>query len=380
MICSARVLFFVNELCPTQKDQHMPKRFFLLLLIVAALSFEAARCDEICPTFQIGAEYLYLNPTIDRTTFALSNQFSPTVFLLPIPTTPPITTTNFGGKSIKNEFNYHSGCSVFGTYYFNKCSDFTIEWNRLHCSDSADFTGDYFPTRGDPFVFQVYLTPIDFSPLIWVFGLFEGNCHAHSDFKFDNLELLFGQLLVANRCFDLQLRGGVNLAQIKIHEKFTYISFPTDVAVDPFTLVILNVQDHSNFRGVGPQIGLDMNYYLTKRLYLRGAANASLLVSQLSKKSITNLFFTTPTLSFTNSAAFRDRRHYKIVPEVDLQFGIGIETCVFGFLANLEAGFEAFAFFNAQQNYHFNDFNAAEADSVSNINLHGLYVSASVGF
>ena len=356
----------------------MPKRFFLLLLTVAALSFEAASCDETCSRFQIGAEYLYLKPTIDGTTFALSNEGSPEAFLL-----NGITTTNFGGKSIKNEFNYHSGCSVFGTYYFNNCSDFTIQWNRLHCSDSADFTGDYFPTRGDPFVFQIYLTPIDPTHPIWSFGFFEGNCHAHSDFKFDNLELLFGQLLVANRCFDLQLRGGVNLAQIKIHEKFTYISFPTDVAVDPFTLVILNVQDHSNFRGVGPQIGLDMNYYLTKRLYIRGAANASLLVSRLGKKTITNLFFAGPGVAgspFTNSAEFRDRRHYKIVPEIDLQFGIGIETCVFGFLTNLEAGFETFTFFNAQQNYHFNDFNAAEADSVSNINLHGLYVSASFGF
>jgi hypothetical protein len=341
------------------------------LSIVIAVLIIGAQVSGYDRRWQVGAEFLYLSPSLDRTTFALSNNLPTSLFLHG----PVGTTTSQAGDSIKNEFQYHPGYSVFGSFKFNECTDFTVQWNYLSCVDSANFTGNYFPTQGDPFVATIYNSPFETTALIWAIGLFEGFCTARRNFKYQNLELTLGQRVLNFNRFDLQLQGGVNFAQIKIREKFNYTSFPTQ---GPFTLVTLNVNEQSNMLSVGPQIGLDMNYFFFSGFYLTGAANSSLLVSKLSKKSNSVLFFTPG--EFFNTAGFKDAKHWKLVPEVDIQFGLGYERCLFGLLCNVEIGFEALEFFNAQQNYHFNDFNFAESDTLSNVGLYGLYVSGSVCF
>src|SRR3984885_14182831 len=168
----------------------MPKLSFLLASFFTAISFSlgAGICDCSSPRWQIGAEYLYLKPTIDRTTFALSNTVDPALF--PSGTT---RTTTFGGKSIKNEFNYHSGYSVFGHFLFNGCNEFAIKWSHLSASDSKDFTGNFFSNRADPYILTQYLL-LGGGIADLTLGLFQGFCQAHSDFKYRSLEATLAPL------------------------------------------------------------------------------------------------------------------------------------------------------------------------------------------
>ncbi len=328
-------------------------------------------CSPRSQHFKFGAEYLYLRPSIDRTSYALSDELDVTQFLF------DDLETRIQGKAITNEFRFHSGYSLFGTYFFTCSSDFTIQWNHLACNDTSSFTGAYFPTRIDPWLLKIYLTPLDTFIAPFTLGLFEGFCDSQRHFKFQNLQATLGQQVLKCRCFDLQLRGGVNFASIKIDEDIEYVTFPADA----FSLVILTQQDRSHFCGVGPQLGLKMNWFLTSCFYLRGAANTSLLISKHSMRGVSHIDFISSSPTFTSFADFRDKGHHKIVPEVDLKLGLGWERCFRCFMLNLEIGFEAFNFFNAQQNFGINDdYNNSESNRLSNVGLHGLYVSGSVRF
>ena len=303
---------------------------------------EVEICNDNSPLWTIGAEYLFLRPTIDRTTFALSNTVNPALF--PNGTS---RSTTFGGDSIKNEFCYHSGYSVFGSFFFNCDNDITVKWCQLIASDSKDFTGNFFPNRSDPYILTQYLLlPGGIDNL--TLGLFEGSAQAHSSFKFRSLDATLGQKIFENQCVYLQLRGGVYLAEIKIDERFTYRD--TVLIPPPSPPSVLSVRDKSRFMGVGPQLGLNIDVDLCQGLYLQGGANASFLVSRLRKELLSTLLIPPTTLS---NIGFRDNRHYKIVPEADLNFGLGYERCLLGYLVNLEIGFRAMIFFKCPAKFSF---------------------------
>lgn len=293
----------------------------------------------------ITGEYLYLMPTVDDTYFVISS---------------PETTTFPNGKRINNEFNFDSGYRVGGVYAFCECDrEISVAYSYLSNKRNKTVTGDFlWATLGNP----------DFASS---FENYTGTAHSHLNLRYERLDALFAQKVYDCCDLSLRLQFGLEYAQLKLHENHTYES-----------TVIGTTSQNSKAWGVGPQLGVEVDYQICQFydcmpgiLSFNVISSGSILAGE-TKTSVTNVLTGATILDVS------DRKGCRVIPAFHTRFGFNYATCLCGYGMNIEVGYEFNSYYRGLARTVFPDDVADGLCTTQyyNYDVQGLYVSASVSF
>jgi hypothetical protein len=233
---------------------------------------------------------------------------------------------------INNDWNW--GYKAEGAYQFNTGNDIAV--SLMHLSTTADQDGFGFT----------------------IFGLGLKPYVAANQTHFDQVNVVLGQHLDLSISNKMRIYGGLQYANIQANATH-YFALAGTV---PVTYTSFNFFDNSNFRGVGPKIGVDYSYDLPGGLSLVANGASSLLygTSRLSK----GLVYIPSNLVV--SATYASRK--AIVPAFEGKLGLNYGYSLAQGLINLEGGYQAVDYYDVLQT------SSTTAVSSSNFGLYGPYV------
>lgn len=326
----------------------MLKKLFSALVLVSAGSL-AAFVHPSAGEWGVFGEYLYQRPTVDDTYFVIS---------------APATATFPNGSRINNDFNYRSGYRVGGSYGFcNSDSDFSISYTHLKTSKTKVVTGDFlWATNGR-------------ADLASGFEDYAGTATSSLGYHYQRYDGLFSQSIYNSCGSSVRFQFGVEYAQLRFNEDYTYTV--TGAAAG-------TISQRSKTWGVGPEIGLEINYSLWDNqccntmpgtLYINVLSSGSILAAE-TKTSEDNAIDGVSLLDVSG------QRAHRIIPAVHARIGLAYETAFCGNKAAIEVGYEFNSYYRGLARVTYPD---DVADSLSynnyyNFDSQGLYVTASVAF
>lgn len=293
----------------------------------------------------ITGEYLYLRPSVDETNFVISS-----------PTTSEFPT----GKREHNDFQFHSGYRVGGAYGFCECpSELQIEYTHLSAKDSKTVNGDFlWGTLGH-------------ANFASNFENFAGSASSRLNVLYQRVDANYAQS-VFNCCgLDLYAQFGLEYASLRFREHFAYQS-----------TILGTIHQRSKMWGIGPQLGFEFDYELYQftdclpgSLSLNVLSTGSLLVSKTRAREHN-------VLGETTFLDVHDHHTKRIIPALHTRIGLNYSTCISGFGALLEVGYEFSSYFRALSRTTFPDDVATGLSSTNyyNFDIQGLYVDAMITF
>lgn len=329
-------------------------------LICAALLTMTTMASALIDTgpcqFTLEGEWLYFQPSVDAPHFVEFAQ-------------GPGPSSNRGRK-IKNSPDWDSGYRILGQYHFSNCTDVSVRWTQFNETYSRTATAAGNATATD-FPIGVLFPLVETAS----FGsnVAFSRATAHSTLDYYSIEALLGQTLFGFDSFYLKGSLGLQYANAQVKDNYNF-SGTTGPGRSP-----VSVSYKSRFWGIGPQIGTDLSYDLCWGLALTGKFNTALLV--------TKNHFNAEMLSTANGVNQGpiNEPFWRIVPEVDLRAGLNYRTCFGCFTFDLEAGYEALAYFRALTK------NTAAVstrtsnpgwaiDTYSNLSFQGPYVALAITY
>lgn len=150
------------------------------------------------------------------------------------------------------------------------------------------------------------------------------------------------------KCIDISpylnvnLFTGVSYAQIK-QNIFSHFS-------NPERSVVREITNLSNFKGAGPQIGVDFTYNIYCGFELRGLSSLSILIGKLENHKLyqANASSLAPyrvkTFMIEDTA---EEYSYQIVPALEERLALAYNHDIYNASIRLEAGFNGLVYFNA---------------------------------
>ncbi len=324
------------------------KKLICLFSLLFAAGQLAAHLHPTNGCWDLTAEYLYFRPSVDDTYFVISSVGSD---------------GEPNGTRENNDFSFRSGFRVGGAYGFCGCNqEAQIYYTRLNAKTTKTVSGNAMgATKGS----ALLITTDGLDP-------FSGFAQSSLNCFYQRVDGLFAGQVFCCCGSNLYLFGGVEYASVRLNENINYV-----IDLTPPDTVLQKERTW----GIGPQLGIDYDYYLCSfsacrcpgALSLVTRASTSLLVSK-SRESLTTV----------GSAVFRanDHHSWRIVPAFHARVGINY-TCSFNcWAAALEIGYEIDSYLRGLTRIFFTDSSALSysASNYFNFDVQGLYVSATVGF
>lgn len=297
--------------------------------------------------WSITGEYLYLLPSIDDAYFVIDSSES---------------TTFPNGTRRDNDFGFQSGFRVGGGYTFCDCNrGLEAYYTRLQFKESKTIDGDFlWATVGRP----------DF---VSAFENYTGSASSSIKYLYQRIDALYDQHIFDCCGLDFAVKFGLEAAELKLRESFTYSSVAS----------LGTVHQHSKVWGVGPEMGFALGYKIYEGcdcgypsvLSFNFCSAGSILAADCRTKS-------NNVLAAVTILDVKDRRSWRVIPAFHTRAGLNFDMCISCFDVSLEVGYEFSSYLRATSRHTFPD---DVADGLSynrydNFDLQGLYVSATVKF
>lgn len=249
------------------------------------------------------------------------------------------TVTQF--NEVKNNWNW--GYQAEGSYHFNTGNDVTIEWTH-YSSDSSQFgLSGFMPTLlpfGNPFVTSG-------------FNVINQN-------RFDQVNLVMGQHVDVGLVKKMRFYGGLQYSNIQANATNFYQVAPL---VPIFTS--LSLFDDTDFKGIGPVLGIDYSYDITNALSVTANGEGSVLYGTGRYNSG---YVGAPggLVVISNYGAKK-----LTVPTIEAKLGLNYAYNMAQGVMNFEGGYQVINYFNVLQTQFLQ--NLANPLVSTNYGLYGPY-------
>lgn len=244
-------------------------------------------------SWMVGLEALYAKSTSPNFLY-----FAPSDFSVPVST--------IKNKSVDNDSHW-GGTADFSYMFPGQSRDLKFVYTHLETPDSSS-TGD-------------------------VFGLFDSS-RGHIRQTYNAVDGVLGQWVRIGNRVDLHPFGGLRYANINTHASIQ----EGDSLIPAFSGLVVGY--HTQFQGLGPRAGIDVDVNVGSGVSIVSTVGASLLVGDVNESR-------TATASAFNVHTSADEEEH-VVPELDARLGMHYS---YSFDTNtvlgLELGYQAVNYFNA---------------------------------
>lgn len=329
----------------------MFKRLCLYSTLLAAATGSVFATSHPRPgSWVFDAEYLYLNPSMDDTFFALD--------------APLIG----GGTKYNNDFNFHSGFRVGAIWALCNCNtELEVYYSYLKSHDSRTIDG-------------TLLSPVVGGPLfVTAVGLFAGTATSDLNDLYQRGDFFVSTSVAPNCCVDFRVLAGVEFAYHRINENFTYTTVGG--------VELGNFFHRSRIKGAGPQLGFEVDFPLWTMsscypgtLSLDFVSTASLLASRSEERS------SATTVAGVLLLDVADNRAWRVIPAFHNRVGLNYSTWFDCFGVSLEIGYQIDTYVRAITREIMDPVVTtpgtigAATTNYLNYSLQGLYVAGNVTF
>lgn len=324
----------------------------LLALGLSAPAFAADCCSSsvLVPSqhggFKVGIDALYLRPTssgLDYATLVLNNQ------------------TNFALGYERNQVidpSYDWGVYAQVGYLF-PCTgnDLTLGYTYLNNNNTSSVIA---PTPGTDTTSNSGIAVLPLSVLAQatdpdvltdpvLFGAVEGK----SEYTLNVVDLEAGQRFTTG-AYDMRMFAGLRYANIDTTLKSFAHPFPEGSTGDVNTSLAGFQDFHSQFRGIGPRIGVDARYCLSSGFGLDADLSTSLLVGTVDSHYNAAVIDTTTTPPTATLFTSRNGSNTRVIPVIEAKLGgdyTYIMDCRCKSALVLEAGYQVTNYFNASDHH-----------------------------
>lgn len=267
--------------------------------------------------WDIGIQALYLKPVLDA-----DRAYAQDVL-------PQYT-------EVKNDWDW--GYRLEGSYHFNTGNDVTLNWSHF----STD-------------VHQGQLHGLVL-PLA-VVGAVNIPYTINNENRYDQVNLVLGQHADFGLVKKMRFYGGLQYANIQLNANNFY---PFTYA--PLAISSVSLYDNTDFKGVGPVLGLDYAYFVTPELSLTANGQGSILYG-------TSRYNTGYVIAPANASLLSLYASKKaIVPSLEAKLGLNYAYVMPQGVLNIAGGYQVVNYFSALQGQTLQVF----ASNISNSD-YGLY-------
>lgn len=304
-----------------------------------------------CPdAWRISGDFLYFLPTFDDTYFVIDSG---------------IATASPNGKRLNNDFNFKPGFRVGAEY---ACCDSRrgIQgfYSRVSASEHRTVSGEHlWATLGRP-------------DLTSSFEDYSGTASSRLSMLYQSADLNYSQQILNTCGLYFYIQPGIEYAYLRLEENYEYELTVTDVEGE--------IKQKSRGWGVGPQIGLGMDYNFYQGSLTCTTTHAITGTSLFSGSILMGRGKTKnhQVLDDVTVLNVRDEHTWKTIPALHARLGLNyiIQASCFG--VSLGVGYEFNTYIRALSRVIFSD---DVADALCNTNyynfdLQGLTVSGAVSF
>lgn len=303
-----------------------------------------------CPkAWRISGDFLYLLPTLDDTYFVL---------------TAPTSATVPSGTIRDNAFGFAPGFRAGAEY---ACCDNERAAQAFYSWLSTDQThtvsgSNLWATVGSP-------------DMASTLEHYTGSAKSHLDLLYQRLDTSFSQQLLNAHGFCVYVQPGLEWAYLRLNENYTF----TNVAA------VSTLHERSKILGVGPQLGLGMDYDFYRKASVDGTMTHAISFAGLFSGSIImgqSQIEYNEVRSGGSSINVSDSKTWRTIPALHARLGLNytLYTDSVGFA--LGAGYEFNTYFRGLSRIVFVD-DTADGLSINNyddFDIQGLYVSAGLSF
>ncbi|MFZ0566086.1 MAG: Lpg1974 family pore-forming outer membrane protein [Chlamydiales bacterium] len=287
--------------------------------------------------FNIAGEWLYMLPAIEQPYFVINRV--------------QVGLVEFQEERIRNHQDWQSGYRVDGICFFNCCQNsFQIRWTHF-----PTFT-ESKQVRGNMLVPVITIPAASFPDLFREVSISDS-------FDFYYSDILFGQNLLNNPIFSLDLLLGIQYDYLKLKEEVNYVANSGEIVCDFFS---------SRIKGIGIEVGSELAFRLSDCFLFHAKGYGSLLACKRIVSS-ERLIFEDGTL--TGLGNLKNEDLWAVLPIANLRAGF-IFSCkplhmIFG------GGYEMIFLTHAIDRYFVTSPDPAQEGSIDqlmNFSLHGPYI------
>ena len=240
----------------------------------------------------------------------------------------------------KNDWDW--GYRFEGSYHFNTGNDVSVNWTH--------YQGDVHIAGANGF------TP--------VVGLVDIPYLINNQDRFDQVNMVLGQHVDYSSTQKLRYYGGFQYANIQANASNFYTMPAVITAATGLTSIFQ--YDNTDFKGVGPVVGIDYAIELTNEFSLTANGSGSILYGT-SRYNMDNVI-----LPFNINVLTAYASKKAIVPSLEGKLGLNYVYSMTQGLLNLELGYQVVNYFNALQTQ--NNQNIAAGITNSDYGLFGPYL------
>jgi hypothetical protein len=296
--------------------------------------------------WSVGAQALYLRPSLGTEYFPLTSQQNFLVFN---------GVYNSDSETIGNGLNnpWGWGFKLEGNYYFNSGNDIDLNWYHLdHTTNKKYNTGVLTLTGTDEFGSGSYNYFYD----LLTNSQFNSNVYSNINTQWDAVNLELGQHMDFSSLKNIRFHGGFQYAKVQTRNTNTATSPSSSSSLNQIgangsRVDLISSTSELKYIAFGPRIGTDL-FYSWNRFSVYANAAAALLVG--TRK------FDTTVVGATNAAAngvplgtpylaLFSSSTTAIVPELEAKTGVNYTYAMAQSSLILDAGWMWVNYFNAQQ-------------------------------
>lgn len=239
-----------------------------------------------CPirAWDLGVEALYLKPIYNAPGSYINN-----------------ASNTYNYTEINNKWGW--GFRLDGSYHFNTGNDVSLDWAH-------------------------YDTTSHFTP----FNVYNSN-------RFDRANMVLGQHIDFSQAKSTRFYGGLQYTSIQVNQIANNLSIPTQFGVPAFIAIQQN--NNTDFKGVGPIVGIDFAYALGRSGFSITANTATSLLYGNSRTNIANME-TNPAL--VHSSIYANKK--SMVSGIEEKLGLNYKHEFSQGQLTLDGGYQALNYFN----------------------------------
>lgn len=269
----------------------------------AAIPFNHSNLNVSIPVFNGGLTFglagLYLKPTTSELDYAV--------------TYPAIDNTDNGRyQSVNADFDWGYKASIG---YIFPCTGNDV---RLSYSYFNNTTKDNLKSNH----FNAALTPFEVSSGSDGILALETSANAKTKFKYQVADLETGQHIDLGCHAHVRAFAGLRYANLDSHLDANYFVLVNNLVNQNQGHMDVFTAQNSRFQGIGPRLGMDVNYDIGNGFGIAGEVGSALLVgdihSNFSQRDIT----VTSTSTIEDVFSYKIPKENRVVPNLDAKLGI----------------------------------------------------------
>lgn len=240
-------------------------------------------------------------------------------------------------KVVQVEPGYDWGWGVNLGYEFPQTgNDINLSYIHLDTKDSDSVTANPQDLT------EINPNPVPFVSISYTTG------SATAKIDLDQVDLTMGQALIIGQRLAMHPIAGLRYADIDRTIQSNFDEPDRNGATRQDIRDIFSVTNKSDFSGIGPLVGTDLDYYLGNGFSIVGHTDAGVLIGNI--KSNTNANDFTPSLSQTLIVTINKDSHSHLTPVADAKLGAAFTYHFSNTNASyltVEAGYQGNEYFNA---------------------------------